>query len=114
MHLNTFIIQNLRFGTGPLSSGSEGFKKSEDQKRKARAERFGLPVALVPADEEAKKKARLARFGGEPKESLLEEDKRKARAMRFSKPVSNSPPELSGKVNIQHKAAIAEKAVGGS
>ena len=43
--------------------------------------RFGLSV---PADEEAKKKARVTRFGSDVKVDSLEEEKRKARAIRFA------------------------------
>ncbi|KNA07289.1 hypothetical protein SOVF_173290 isoform A [Spinacia oleracea] len=78
--------------------GAEASKTSEDQKRKARAERFGFPVS---PDEEVKKKARLARFGSDTntdaktdtkaetkaetktdtKTDTLEEDKKKAWAL---------------------------------
>lgn len=36
-----------------------------------------------PSDGEAKKKARLARFGSLPKTDSVEEDKKKARAIRL-------------------------------
>ncbi|XP_038972867.1 protein MODIFIER OF SNC1 11-like isoform X3 [Phoenix dactylifera] len=79
-----------RFGTGPISSGKTVEGKLEEQKRKARAERshlachcrnqlFGL-TGYSPADEEAKKKARLERFIQNPEPDALEEEKRKARA----------------------------------
>ena len=66
--------------------GSEGTKKAEELKRKARADRFGVPASTTKADnteEEAKKKARLARFGKDTKVDSAEEDKRKARALRY-------------------------------
>ena len=44
--------------------------------------RFGS-LQSAPADEEAKKKARRARFAGVPKTDPLEEDKKKARAIRW-------------------------------
>ncbi|XP_057983095.1 protein MODIFIER OF SNC1 11 [Malania oleifera] len=102
-----------RFGTGSTVHGSDGLKKSEEQKRKARAERFGLPVQSTPADEEAKKKARLARFAPASKTDSMEEDKRKARAIRFSDPPSSSLSEVNGKGNIEAETAIVGKASGG-
>lgn len=42
-----------------------------------------MPSPSTPADEEAKKKARLARFSPVSKIDPLEEDKRKARALRY-------------------------------
>lgn len=44
--------------------------------------RFGLEQS-VPAAEEEKKKARLARFAPASKIDPAEEDKKKARALRF-------------------------------
>lgn len=41
-----------------------------------------MPSPSTPAEEEAKKKARLARFAPASKADPLEEDKRKARALR--------------------------------
>jgi SAP domain-containing ribonucleoprotein len=48
----------------------------EEEKRKARAERFGLDLCSS-VDDEAKKKARLARFGVDVKSSSLEDEKKK-------------------------------------
>ena len=93
-----------RFGTGPSTNGSEASKQSEDLKRKARAERFGLSVPTTAADEEAKKKARLARFAQDSKPDTVEEEKRKARAIRFSNPPSSTSSQ---------EAPIAGKAGGG-
>lgn len=45
--------------------------------------RFGLSVPTTAADEEAKKKARLARFAQDSKPDTVEEEKRKARAIRY-------------------------------
>ncbi|KAK0585452.1 hypothetical protein LWI29_028749 [Acer saccharum] len=103
-----------RFGTAPQTQGSEVSKKSEDLKRRARAERFGIPVPTTVGDEEAKKKARLARFAPYSKTDTVEEDKRKARALRFSGPPSSSPSQVNGEGNIEPKAAIAGKASGGA
>ncbi|GKV05721.1 hypothetical protein SLEP1_g17696 [Rubroshorea leprosula] len=104
-----------RFGTGITSNGTEGLKKSEEQKRKARAERFGLSVPSTAADEEAKRKSRLARFAPYTKTDSQEEDKRKARAIRFSNPPANSLSQVNGKGNIELNAAtIAGNAGGGS
>lgn len=44
--------------------------------------RFGI-VQSAPADEEVKKKARLARFGSSSLTDSAEEDKKKARALRL-------------------------------
>lgn len=40
-------------------------------------------VQFAPVDEEAKKKARLARFGSVAKVGLAKDDKKKVRAIRF-------------------------------
>lgn len=48
--------------------------------------RFGVPASSSTSDnteEDAKKKARLARFGKDTKVDSAEEDKRKARALRY-------------------------------
>lgn len=45
--------------------------------------RFGT-VKTLSADEEAKKKARLARFGSATVTDSAEEDKKKARALRYT------------------------------
>ncbi|RVW39780.1 Protein modifier OF SNC1 11 [Vitis vinifera] len=104
----------FQVGTGPTVHGSDGSKKSEELKRKARAERFGLPLDSAPTDEESKKKARLARFASVSKTDTLEEDKKKARAIRFSNPPSDSLSQVNGKgEDIEPKTAIAGKASGG-
>ncbi|KAH9322186.1 hypothetical protein KI387_016825, partial [Taxus chinensis] len=54
-------------------------KLSEEERRKARAERFGFSPHSA-ANDEAKKKARLARFGLDAQKDSLKDDKRKARA----------------------------------
>ncbi|ONI03217.1 hypothetical protein PRUPE_6G244900 [Prunus persica] len=106
-----------RFGTVSTSHGSEASKKSEEQKRKARAERFGLSGPAVAGDENAKKKARLARFAPisktDTKTDPMEEEKRKARALRFSKASTGSLSQVNDKGNIEPKAAIAGSAGGG-
>ncbi|KAG5553800.1 hypothetical protein RHGRI_011613 [Rhododendron griersonianum] len=104
------------FGTGTGSGsesgvhGSDALTKSEEQKRKARGERFGS-VQSVSADEEVKKKARLSRFTAVAPIDPLEEEKKKARALRFSKAPSGSPSQVNGKANdIETKTAITGKA----
>ncbi|XP_027350313.1 protein MODIFIER OF SNC1 11 isoform X1 [Abrus precatorius] len=89
-----------RFGTGSASQGSES-SKSEELKRKARAERFGMPSPSTASDEEAKKKARLARFAPVSKTDPLEEDKRKARALRFSNPSPTSLSQVNGEGKLE-------------
>ncbi|GLT47861.1 hypothetical protein SLA2020_215200 [Shorea laevis] len=103
-----------RFGTVTASNETEALKKSEEEKRKARAERFGLSVPSTAADEEAKRKSRLARFSPYTKTDKHEEDKRKARAIRFSNPTPSSLTQENGNGNIEPKAAIAGNAGGGS
>ncbi|KAJ0234912.1 Protein MODIFIER OF SNC1 11 [Hirschfeldia incana] len=108
-----------RFGTVAAVKGSEGTKKDEDLKRKARADRFGVPASssastttkVDNSEEEAKKKARLARFGKDTtKVDSAEDDKRKARALRFSKPASDASSDLPGKLNIGKEAAVSGNA----
>ncbi|KAJ0704669.1 hypothetical protein HanPI659440_Chr14g0565161 [Helianthus annuus] len=74
-------IITFEFGTTPGPQGSDGTKKAEELKRKARAERFGITKS-TPTEEEEKKKARLSRFGSTPSADPLEEEKKKARALR--------------------------------
>ncbi|KAG6501945.1 hypothetical protein ZIOFF_041829 [Zingiber officinale] len=89
------------FGTGSNFSGSKIVGQPEEEKRKARAERFGLKVDDV-ADEEAKKKARLERFAPNSKLDTSEEEKRKARAIRFSQ----GSTKFSGQSNSYLKATV--------
>ena len=57
----------------------------EFERRKKRAERFGLPIPESKAEESLKKKARADRFGIEVPLSAAElEAKKKARADRFA------------------------------
>ncbi|XP_022145712.1 protein MODIFIER OF SNC1 11-like isoform X4 [Momordica charantia] len=58
-------VKCRRFGIGS-ACGSDEVAKSEELKRKARAERFELLTLSMATDEEAKKKARLARFAPFP------------------------------------------------
>lgn len=102
-----------RFGTVMGVHVSDASKKSELQKRKARAERFGLAQSTAPSDDEAKKKARLARFAPGSKTDPLEEDKRKARAIRFSQNQPASISETNGEGEIQTETAVVGKAVTG-
>ncbi|PRQ43405.1 hypothetical protein RchiOBHm_Chr3g0468131 [Rosa chinensis] len=104
-----------RFGTVSTSHGSEASKKSEELKRKARAERFGIAAPPVASDEDARKKARLARFAPVSKTAKpdpQEEEKRKARSLRFSNGSAGSLSQVNDKGNIEQKAAIAGGAVG--
>ncbi|CAK9155380.1 unnamed protein product, partial [Ilex paraguariensis] len=71
------------FGNESIFHGLNAMKKSEEQKRKDRAQRFGF-MQLVLADVEEKKAARLARFAPISTTNLVEEDKMKAREIRFS------------------------------
>ena len=55
--------------------------------------RFGIRDSPVATDEDAKKKARLAKFASVSKTDPLEEEKRKARTIRFvSRPTVNCHP----------------------
>ncbi|KAG6744067.1 hypothetical protein POTOM_052776 [Populus tomentosa] len=110
-----FFVFGTSTGTGSTAQGSEtdSVKKSEELKRKARAERFGIPVPPAASDEEAKKKSRVERFTPAAKSNTLEEDKRKARALRFSQSSSGSL-SINGKGDLEPKAAIAGEAGGGS
>ncbi|KAF3538725.1 hypothetical protein F2Q69_00018294 [Brassica cretica] len=100
-----------RFGTVAAVKDSQGTnKKAEDLKRKARADRFGVPAKVDNTEEEAKKKARLARFGKGTKVDSAEDDKRKARALRFSKPASEASSDLPGKLDISKEAAVSGNA----
>ncbi|XP_072996536.1 uncharacterized protein [Typha latifolia] len=93
----------IQFGTGSTLHQTPGTGQLEDQKRKARAERFGLATHST-VDEEAKKKARLARFAQNPKIDSLEEEKRKARAARFGE-ASTASSQANGKDEFEQKAA---------
>ncbi|XP_019426023.1 PREDICTED: protein MODIFIER OF SNC1 11 isoform X2 [Lupinus angustifolius] len=101
-----------RFGTSSTTPGSET-SNSEELKRKARAERFGIPGTTTTVDE-AKKKARHARFSPASKAAAdpAEEDKRKARALRFSNSSSGSLSQVNSKEKIEPDAVIAGKAGG--
>nr|XP_004246720.1 protein MODIFIER OF SNC1 11 [Solanum lycopersicum] len=101
-----------RFGTS-APQGSDASKKAEEQKRKARAERFGLSQS-DSTDEDAKKKARLARFAPPAKADPVEEDKRKARALRFSQSKSGSQSQENGKEKTEQETVAVEKAGGGT
>lgn len=103
-----------RFGSGTPSSRTGASKTSEEDKKKARAERFGLHVPATAADEEAKKKSRLARFAPYTKTDTKEEDKKKARALRFSNPPPSSSSKVNGNGNVKPKEAVAGNAGGGS
>ncbi|KAF9587339.1 hypothetical protein IFM89_001329 [Coptis chinensis] len=101
-----------RFGTGCTSHGSDELKKAEELKRKARAERFGLPSKSTD-DEEAKKKARSARFAPVTKTDPTEEEKKKAMALRFSKTASGAP-SLNGNGTSEQKTTVVAEASGGA
>lgn len=64
--------------------------------------RFGL--ASSSADEDAKKKARLERFGQSTNVDKGEEEKRKARALRFAE-TSSGPSQENGKDSSKPDAA---------
>ncbi|KAL0709016.1 hypothetical protein Bca4012_015994 [Brassica carinata] len=103
-----------RFGAVAAVKDSQGTKEAEDLKRKARADRFGVTASSATkvdnTEEEAKKKARLARFGNGSKVDSAEDDKRKARALRFSKPASDPSSDLPEKLIIGKEAAVSGNA----
>eukprot|EP01018_Ginkgo_biloba_P013393 Gb_19553 [translate_table: standard] len=100
-----------RFGESPNGTPKSNLpapgdmKTSEEERRKARAERFGLSPRSS-ADDEAKKKARLARFGMDVKSDFLEDDKRKARAARFSSAVNGNASEVNEKLKPELAGAV--------
>ncbi|KAG6518614.1 hypothetical protein ZIOFF_022094 [Zingiber officinale] len=87
------------FGIDSNMTGSKIVRQAEEQKRKARAERFGLKVDN-PVDEAAKKKARLERFAPNSKLTTSEEEKMKARAIRFSQDSSKVNGQLNSDPHI--------------
>jgi len=59
------------------------------------------------ADDEAKKKARLARFGVDVKSASLEDDKKKARAARFAPALDGSTSEVNKKLKPDLAGTVA-------
>lgn len=94
-------------GKGEKSTGTMGAlnPQEEFERRKKRAERFGLPVPVNKVEEEARKKARAERFGLPiPVNKEEEEARKKARAERFGLSIPMSKEELEAK-----KKARAER-----
>lgn len=97
-------------GSATLGKGSIGglgaFDATEElEKRKKRAERFGMPIPVSKEEEEARKRARAERFGlPVPVNTEEEKARKKARAERFGLPIPLSKEELEAK-----KKARAER-----
>ncbi|KAH0995575.1 hypothetical protein GBA52_019439 [Prunus armeniaca] len=90
---------------------------TEEEKRNSRAERFGLSGPAVAGDENAKKKARLARFAPISKtdtktDPMEDEKRRQGHSGMFSKASTGSLSQVNDKGNIE-PAAIAGSAGGG-
>jgi len=86
----------------------------EYERRKKRAERFGLPIPMSKAEESLKKKARADRFGIEVPESAAEvEAKKKARADRFAASGGAAPgskKDQEVKLTEEEKKKLEERA----
>jgi hypothetical protein len=86
----------------------------EYERRKKRAERFGLPIPVSKAEESLKKKARADRFGIEVPMSAAEiEAKKKARADRFAATGGAAPGSKKAeevKLTEEEKKKLEERA----
>ena len=91
--------ESIAGGLGKISH------EEEFEKRKKRAERFGLPIPVSAVEEENKKKARAGRFGLQVPLTQAEEDaKKKARTERFAGVKPNVPKSEEFMKKLEERA----------